>query len=107
MVFIVNFSEYIDQWAGAELVGHGGDLIEPTGFTESSQKADGLRLGTLEGRPFGQDNAPGKDAGEQQKDKDGEGDGAGVADHLEYAGEGAAGGRRGGQRGVVLKKECE
>ena len=108
LVLIVDLGEDGDERAGLELLGDGGDLGEAAGFAEGAEEALALLARAGEATPLGEHDGPGEDAGEQQDDEDGLGDGAGVADHLEECGAGRADrARKERRRGGVILEEVE
>ena len=103
LVLVVDLGEDVDEGAGAELVGEGGDLGEAAGLAEGAEEVLGLAAGAGEGAPLGEHDGPGEDAEQKQEDEDGKGDGAGVADHFHERAAGTGGGGRCG--GLVLEEE--
>jgi hypothetical protein len=67
LVFQESAFEDADQRAGAELIGHAGDILQTLGFAEGAKEASALHAGAAQQAPLGEDDGPGNEAESQQR----------------------------------------
>ncbi len=79
---VVDLIEHVDQRTGLELFAHCGNFLQAIRLAEGAQKALALRPGTAEKSSLAENDRPGIEAGQQQRDQHCDGDRSAATHHV-------------------------
>src|SRR5919204_4979888 len=81
-ILLVSAFKYGDEWAGPELVSHGGNVAQTRCLAKSTDETSALRAGAPEAGPFRKNDGPGKKTEDEKNQQHGLRHGAALPDKV-------------------------